>query len=125
MKIYYNKEGWVCERGPFLYPIENNESYIEVSETDYWKTMAHYDHYAWKVVNGQLKYEQYEDIPTNEIQEELRKKREEICFPIVNRGKVWYNLLNEEQLKELETWYNDWLNVTETLKEPILPLWIK
>ena len=32
----------------------------------------------------------------------LREKRGMICFPIVNRGQVWYNALSTEQLVELQ-----------------------
>ena len=56
---------------------------------------------------------------------ELRNKREKDCFPIINRGKLWYDNLTQEQLEELNKWYNDWLNVTETLEEPVKPEWIK
>lgn len=51
----------------------------------------------------------------------LRKDRETICFPIVNRGKLWYNTLTKDELIELEKWYHDWLNVTETLIVPNAP----
>lgn len=56
---------------------------------------------------------------------ELRTKRNIECFPIINRGKLWYDNLTQEQLEELDKWYNDWLNVTETLEEPVKPEWIK
>lgn len=55
----------------------------------------------------------------------LRDKRETECFPIINRGKLWYDNLTAEQLEELNEWYNDWLNVTKTLEEPVKPDWIK
>lgn len=55
----------------------------------------------------------------------FRKQRETECFPIVNRGKLWYDCLSFEQLAELRKWYEDWLNVTETLVIPIKPKWLK
>lgn len=55
----------------------------------------------------------------------LRNKRTSECFPIINRGELWYDNLTQRQFEELEKWYNDWLNVTETLEEPIKPSWIK
>lgn len=55
----------------------------------------------------------------------LRLRREEECFSIINRGALWYARLSEDQVQELEQWYNDWLNVTETLVEPTKPEWIK
>lgn len=55
---------------------------------------------------------------------ELRARREQECFSIVNRGKLWYDNLTEEQLIELNTWYKAWLDVTETRVVPETPSWI-
>lgn len=55
----------------------------------------------------------------------LRKLRSEQCFPIVNRGLVWYDTLTNEQIIELTIWYYKWLDVTETLKVPEEPKWLK
>ena len=54
----------------------------------------------------------------------LRKKREEICFPIINRGKLRYDSLSSEQYQELKDWYKKWLNVTETNIIPETPKWL-
>lgn len=59
------------------------------------------------------------------VAEELRRQRERICFSVVNRGQVWYDTLTTVQKAELLLWYNAWLNVTETLKVPDMPCWIK
>ena len=61
----------------------------------------------------------------NEFLIKLRDKRDYECFSIINRGKLWYDNLTQEQLEELNKWYNDWLNVTDTLVEPEKPEWIK
>lgn len=54
----------------------------------------------------------------------LKKRREEECFPVINRGKMWYDQLTEEQYLELRQWYFDWLNVTETRIIPTRPAWL-
>lgn len=54
----------------------------------------------------------------------LRQLREQECFPIINRGKLWYDSLTFEQIAELKTWYSDWLNVTKTNKIPYKPSWL-
>ena len=54
----------------------------------------------------------------------LRKQREKECFPIINRGRLWYNSLTTLQMQQLKQWYNDWLMVTETLVIPKKPAWI-
>lgn len=56
---------------------------------------------------------------------DLRSLREDECFAIINRGQVWYENLNEQQINELKRWYQSWLNVTETLIIPTKPMWLK
>ena len=54
----------------------------------------------------------------------LRKRREKECFPIVNRGALWYEKLTDEQKTELSTWYEAWLDAPATLIAPSAPVWI-
>ncbi len=54
----------------------------------------------------------------------LRRRRQEECFDIINRGELWYSRLTAEQKQELEQWYTAWLNVTETKEVPNKPDWI-
>ena len=65
------------------------------------------------------------ELSEEEQVQKLRNKREKECFGIINRGKLWYNTLTEEQIEELDKWYKDWLAVTETKIEPEKPEWIK
>ena len=55
----------------------------------------------------------------------LRKQRERECFPIINRGALWYSALTTEQYNELQTWYRAWLDVTDTLVVPTKPGWLE
>lgn len=57
--------------------------------------------------------------------EALRIQRSRECFSIINRGFLWYNSLTDIQKQELQSWYQKWLDVTETLKVPSKPNWIK
>lgn len=56
--------------------------------------------------------------------ENLRIRRQEECFSIINRGMPWYNKLTDEQKSELNKWYSDWLDVTETKVIPNTPTWL-
>lgn len=56
---------------------------------------------------------------------ELRSRRESECFPIINRGQLWYDTLNEEQQLDLKKWYQLWLDVTQTKQIPEKPSWLK
>ena len=78
-------------------------------------------------VDNVLHFDESKAVQLNEawIQADLRRQRDIICFPVINRGKLWYDKLTESQLEELTDWYNAWLNVTETLAIPDKPAWIE
>ena len=54
----------------------------------------------------------------------IRSTRERECFPVINRGRLWYNLLTPEQYGELNKWYKDWLDAPETGIIPAKPKWL-
>lgn len=56
--------------------------------------------------------------------EYYRKRREEVCYPVINRGQLWYNHLTLAQKAELNDWYEAWLDATETLVIPSEPAWL-
>jgi hypothetical protein len=66
-----------------------------------------------------------EEILNDYLINDFRNRRNQECFTIVNRGKLWYDNLTQEQLEELNKWYTEWLNVTDTLEEPVKPSWLK
>lgn len=100
--------------------IEVDDSSIE--NMDYFME----NHSAYHIVNEKLELdsEKLKEIK-NEIENKmLRKQREEVCFPYVNRGVLWYVKLNDEQKAELTEWYESWLDVTETKVIPEKPKWL-
>lgn len=58
------------------------------------------------------------------MKEYYRDLREVMCYPIINRGKLWYDHLTLAQASELNDWYEEWLDITETHTIPITPTWI-
>lgn len=54
----------------------------------------------------------------------LRNKREEECFPVINRGELWYAKLTAEQKEELSVWYQAWLDAPQTGIIPTKPEWL-
>ena len=85
---------------------------------------SHYS--AYKLVDGSLVYDEEKDkqiADENEL-ERLRILREKECFSVINRGQAWYNSLTDGQYEDLQTWYQAWLNVTETRVIPEKPAWI-
>lgn len=70
-KLYYNKEtGFVCERNPHYYPIDDS-SYIEVDKATYDSTLACELGYIWCVRDG---------IPVLEEDNEIRQSAEYIAM---------------------------------------------
>lgn len=56
--------------------------------------------------------------------EVLRENRAKVCFPVINRGKLWYDRLSPLQLGELKSWYQQWLDAPKTLVYPKAPDWL-
>ena len=90
--------------------------------------MQHFEenYAAYKIVDNNLVFDEEElnYVNNQNHKEALREQREIKCFQYVNRGKLWYDKLTPEQIAELEKYYNDWLNVTNTLVAPDKPGWL-
>lgn len=57
--------------------------------------------------------------------ESIRTRRSIECFPFINRGSLWYEMLNETQKEELKEWYKAWLDAPSTKIIPGKPLWLE
>lgn len=55
----------------------------------------------------------------------IRITRSALCFPIINRGALWYDKLTAKQKTELEEWYQGWLDAPETKVIPEKPEWLE
>ena len=87
-KIYYNKDGWVCDRYPYNLPIEDDNMYIEVDKQTYNNTLYTKAGKAWRVVDGVL---------TNQIYDE----------------KIYNNVLYKCQLEDFKNWFNNYYTIQE------------
>ena len=81
---------------------------------------------AYRYDNGNLvlDYDKLEILNCDRIKNDLRRRREKICFPYINRGALWYEALTDEQREELKLWYRKWLDVTDTRVVPDTPTWL-
>lgn len=78
--------------------------------------------FSYKIENGKfIKIKDESELRTNAI----RTRRERECFPIINRGALWYEKLTEEQKTELSAWYEAWLDAPATGIMPGLLTWVK
>ena len=98
---------------------------VEVEEPD---NIEHFEenYSAYYRKNGKLIFDETKaEADALERQKQaIRYHREQICFPIINRGEAWYRSLTTEQYEELSEWYKAWLDATETLKEPEMLSWL-
>jgi len=95
-KIYYNKDGWVCDRYPYNLPILNDNMYINVDEETYNNTLYAEAGKAWRVVNNQVVLQIYDN-------EEYTKN---LYLTELETLKVWFNeyyTKQEQKLRRLRT----------------------
>lgn len=87
-----------------------------------------YDEYgSYHMVDGILTRDENKmtEIRRNRQVNGLRHRREKECFNVINRSSLWYGTLTDEQKSELQSWYQEWLDVTDTLVVPTKPEWLK
>ena len=79
-KLYYTNDGWVCNRQPYMIPVEDSELYIEVSDDVYYDTMFAQQGMAWRIVRKKLVQEIYnkDDYQRGKIRQEIYELKQEI-----------------------------------------------
>ena len=123
MKVILDEQGFVMNYatlGEF-----NDDSQIEIAEPEDLEDFEN-NYRSYHIVDNKLVKDAEEQEKLIDKQELLilRKQREKICFTIINRGELWYSKLTDEQKVELNTWYDAWLDVTETRVVPETPDWL-
>lgn len=98
---------------------------IDVDNFDFDDFLINYQAYKFNGNKIERDDEQAVIVQDENEKELLRVRRLKECFPIINRGDMWYSTLSEEQRTELGVWYQGWLDVTETKIVPEMPSWLK
>jgi len=77
--------------------------------------------------NREFDIEKYHTRIKEKYINDLRKLRAIQCFSVVDRSKIWWDTLSEEQVSEIEDWYNEWLDIPNQQLQSVerLPLPIK
>ena len=123
MKVVLDEQGFIMNYA--IVGCFDDPSEIEISEpedlSDFEENYRSYHIVDDKLVKDTEKQERL--VVEHELQL-LREQREKICFPIINRGELWYSRLTDEQKTELNVWYDEWLDVTETRVIPETPEWL-
>ena len=101
------------------------ENGIEVSDPDDLESFIDiFRAYKYEDGNLILDEQKLQSVNDARIVDELRLKREKACFPVINRGELWYSRLTADQKKELDVWYQAWLDVTDTKVLPDTLTWL-
>jgi hypothetical protein len=122
MKVVLDSEGYV-ESYVLLGDVTDG---IEVEEPEDFQDFEN-NYPAYRIENGKLKKDELKCeafIEETELNG-FRSLRKRECFPIINRGELWYETLTAEQREEISQWYQAWLDITETKTIPAKPDWIK
>ena len=121
MKVLLNEQGYVES-----YALEGD--LLDAVEAAELSDLSHFEEYftAYRVQDGALVFDdaQAAEEQAEAAKDAYRKRREVECFPVINRGQLWYDTLSEEQLSELKTWYQAWLDGTNTQTIPEKPEWL-
>ena len=121
MKVLLNEQGYVVSyafEGDLLDAVEAAEP----------ADLSHFEKHftSYRMRDGTLAFDdaQAEAEQVEAAKDAYRKRREIECFPIINRGHLWYDALTDGQLSELKTWYQAWLDGTNTQTIPEKPEWL-
>ena len=121
MQVYLDKNGYVTS-----YAIVG--TLVDGIEVNTPIDLEHFKEYyqAYKLTDNALVFDKNQELIIEQemFKQELRDRRENECFTIINRGQLWYDSLSSIQRSELYDWYNAWLIVTETLEIPKKPEWL-
>lgn len=121
MKVLLNEQGYVVSyafEGDLLDAVEAAEP----------ADLSHFERHftSYRMRDGTLVFDEGKDAQAQSeaAKAEYRRRRELECFPIINRGQLWYDTLSEGQLSELKNWYQAWLDGTNTQTIPEKPEWL-
>lgn len=121
MKVLLNEQGYVES-----YALEGE--LVDALETVEPNDLSHFEKHftSYRMRDGTLVFDEGKDAQAQSeaAKAEYRRRRELECFPIINRGQLWYDTLSEGQLSELKNWYQAWLDGTNTQTIPEKPEWL-
>ena len=104
IKIYYDENGWVCNRYPYDIPITDENRFIEVDDELYANTLSCEQYYAWRVVDGKLQIDRYEETPQQELYlQEYNNLKQQLNDMDYKTSKYTDGEYTEEEWQEIVT----------------------
>ena len=121
VKIYYNKNGDVCNRYPNNYPIDDENRYIEASEEDEERTLGAPLGMKWHIDNGVLVLVDDQEMKNSEEYKQMIKENQlaELKQYLADTDYV-ITKLNEAKLEDEEEFNSlklQYANILEKRKE--------
>ena len=124
----YIKEWAMCPKGEGHVCLEDGIEIDDIIDASDEESINNFynEFQSYRIVDDVLVKDdnKMEEIVVERKKDNLRGRRENECFSVINRGAAWYNTLTNEQSIELSVWYKAWLDVTDTMVVPECPEWI-
>lgn len=81
---------------------------------------------AYRLLDGILTLDEdrLTSLQLADRQNAIRARRERECYPVINRGQLWYEGIGLARLAELRQWYKAWRDAPATLIVPDRPAWL-
>ena len=121
MKVLLNEGGYV-ESFAIIGDLVDGIEVPEPSDMEHFT--AHFE--AYGLADGELVFNDVRERALEYAKQvaEIKERREKECFPVINRGQLWYDRLTEEQHEELNAWYQAWLDAPGNLHIPEPLTWV-
>lgn len=121
-EIKYTRDGWVCHRFP--YELDEEWGTIEVTEKEYRDTFQAEEYYAWRVVNGKLELQKYEEkiwTTDDRLQEriKLHEATDDDFAKYARQVRLNIDAPHSQQVLDYIDQYN--YQVSETVNQPNFP----
>ena len=117
-KIQYNKDGWVCYRYP--HNLAEPVGEIEVSEEVFKETLITPTHFAWRVVDGELVNERYEEEPREEwIKNRIKELKKLLTDSDYKAIKYAEGQITEEEFAPIKAQRQAWRDEINQLEEEL------
>ena len=122
MKVYYNEEGWVLDRYPYDEFHSKKSPFIEVDEATYERTLSTDEGCRWRVSEGKLAEEVYDQSIIDEIARineiiSLKDFLSETDYVVQKLGEA--RLESEEEFGALKAKYADVLEKRKSARARI------
>ena len=112
--IWYNQDGWVCGLFPSELPIDDKCKELQISDDEI--DMIRYSDVgmSWRVVDGKLIKDRYEEVPASIQIDELKSKLRSTDYQAIKYSE---GQLSEEEYAPMKAQRQAWRDEINRLEE--------